>query len=109
MSNKCFAWSELEDEWILSEYQWSDVCIIKKIGLPGNIDMYDYKYVKQKLDKKEEKRFIELACKINGISMTQIKERKNKGEAIVTVKEIKTTMETVLKSVQIISLNREDI
>lgn len=109
MSKKCFTWAELEDEWILSDYQWSDVCIVQKIGLPGNIDMYDYRYVKQKLDKKEEKRFIELACKINGITNSQIKERKSKGEAIITVKEIKRTVEDVLKSVQIISMKREDI
>ena len=112
MDKTCFKWSELEEEWIITDYIWSDVCIVKKIqGGTGASDMYtrDYKYVQDKLTKKERKRFIELACKINGITYTQIKERKEKGEALVTVKEIDRTVSTILKSVQIKSIRREDI
>jgi hypothetical protein len=118
MSKQCFTWSELAEEWIGAMYTWADVCILVQAAGGGSSQIFDlppHKYLppvevaKDRLSKKEYKRFIELVCKINGITVEQTKERKEKGEVEVTLSEIQRLYEDVKRSITIKQINREDI
>lgn len=116
---QCFTWSELGEEWIGAMYPWADVCIMIKAqeaagGAAGFFDephkyLQPQEIIKDKLTDKEYKRFVELVYKINGITHKEVKERKEKGETIITVSEIKTAIEEVTKSVSVKGIRREDI
>jgi hypothetical protein len=102
-----FDWSNLEVNWIDVEYIWIDVAITRKVeqafggnpfgGVPGTKHVYlpPAEVVKKALDKKEYKRFITLVCKVNGITVQSMKERKP--ECKLTLTEIKRTIEEVLR------------
>lgn len=120
MEKQCFTWSQLGEEWIGAMYTWADVCILIKAseGGGGNPNMYSIaphtflppvEVAKDRLDKKEYKRFIELVCKINGISIKETKARKERGEVEVTLSEIQKLYEDVNKAVVLKRISREDI
>jgi hypothetical protein len=119
MSDKqCFTWSQLAEEWIGAMYPWSDVCILIKGGGGGNAQIFDLpphtylpptEIIKDRLTKNEFRRFVELVCKVNGISTKEIKERKERGEIEVTLSEIHRLYEDVSRSVKLRGIGREDI
>jgi hypothetical protein len=118
MAKQCFTWSELAEEWIGAMYPWADVCILIQAAGGGGSQIFDlppHEYLppapvaKDRLTKKEYRRFIELVCRINGISTSDIKERKERGEVEVTLSEIQRLYEDVKKSVSIKQIRREDI
>ena len=118
MSKKCFTWSEMAEQWNAAMYVWADVCILIQAGGGGGVQMFDlppHEYLppapvaKDRLSKKDYKRFIELVCKINGISSTERKVRKEKGEVDVTLSEIQRLYEDVKKSIVLKQIRREDI
>jgi hypothetical protein len=120
MSKQCFTWSQLAEEWIGAAYQWADVCILIQAagGGGGNAFTFDlppHEYLppaevaKDRLSKKEYRRFIELVCRVNGITSTERKMRKEKGEVEVTLSEIQRLYEDVKKKVTLKQIRREDI
>ena len=116
MSKKCFLWSELAEEWIGAQYIWSDVCIIIKVkqALAGGGGLILHKTpiekIKDYLDDTEYKRFIEIVCRINGLTFREIKERHEKGLPEVTFVEIKKAITSVSRAaVKVIKISREDI
>lgn len=118
MSKQCFTWAEMAEEWDSAEYIWSDVCILIQAGGGGGAaGFFDspHKYIapadvaKERLSKKQYKRFIEIVCQINGINSKQIKERKERGEIEVTISEITRTYEEIHKAVVLKKITREDI
>ena len=116
MSKKFFLWSELAEEWIGAFYIWSDVCIIIKVkeALAGGGGLLLHKTpidkIKDYLDDTEYKKFIEIVCRINGLTFREIKERREKGLPEVTFIEIKKTITTVSRAaVKVIRISREDI
>ena len=118
MAKKCFTWSQLNKKWSAVKYKWNDVCILIKAG-GGGILLSDPHIRKKKLPtaeeaqhrltKEEYKHFIELVCRVNGISSKAIKERKDNGQIDVTVFEIETLYEDVSKSIKLNGITREDI
>jgi hypothetical protein len=102
-------WPEVDSEWIGTLYTWGDVSIIKKVeqilsgggGGGGGLPVIFHKkntpeqVVKKALDPKEYKRFIDLVCKVNGITVHAIKERKS--DCKLTLTEIHRTIEEVLR------------
>ncbi len=115
---KCFLWSELAEEWIGAYYIWSDVCIAIKVkqalsGGGGGIVLTDQSAVqklKQQLDPVEYKRFIEIVCKVNGLTFRQIKERKENGLPEITMVEIKRAVQSITRpNVTVKRISREDI
>ena len=127
MPQQCFTWSQLGEEWIGSLYTWNDVCIIisAETAAGGAAGFFDepHRYlepqeiIKDKLDPKEFKRFIEIVCTVNGIAETQIKERKLNGLPTITVKEIERAINEVKsynprmteKAITVRGISREDI
>lgn len=118
---RCFTWSELGEEWIGAMYPWADVCILIKAGGGGHVQMFDlppHTYLppaplpqtaKERLTKKEYKRFIEIVCKVNGITTNERKSRKEKGQIEVNISEIQKLYEDVKRSIVVNKISREDI
>jgi hypothetical protein len=117
MSKQCFTWSQMAEEWDSANYIWSDVCILISAGGGGAAGFFEgsHKYIppaevaKDRLTKKEYKRFIEIVCNVNGISSKERKERKDKGEIEVTLSEITRTYEEIRRAVVLKKISREDI
>ncbi len=116
MSKKCFLWSELAEEWIGANYIWSDVCIIIKVkeALAGGGGVFVAKTplekIKDYLDDTEYKKFIEIVCRINGLTFRDIKERRDSNLPEVTFIEIKKTISSVSRAaVKVTRISREDI
>jgi hypothetical protein len=128
MPQQCFTWSELGEEWIGALYPWSDVCIIVTAeaaisgGAAGFFDephryLEPQAIIKDQLDPKDFKRFIEIVCTINGISTSQTKERKINGLPVVTISEITRAINEVRDSepekyktaIKLKGIRREDI
>jgi hypothetical protein len=118
MAKKCFTWAEMAEQWMEAHYPWADVCILIQAAGGGGSQIFElppHVYIppapvaKDRLSKKEYRRFIELVCRINGISTKEIKERKERGEVEVTLSEIQRLYEDVKKSVSIKQIRREDI
>jgi hypothetical protein len=118
MTKQCFTWSELGEEWIGAMYPWSDVCILIQAAGGGGTHIFDlppHRYlppaevVKDRLTKKEYRRFVELVCNINGITKVERKERRERGEIEVTLSEIQRLYESVGRAVRVGNISREDI
>jgi hypothetical protein len=118
MSKQCFTWSELGEEWIGAMYPWSDVCILIQAAGGGGVQVFDlpphtyippHEVAKDRLTKKEYRRFIELVCNVNGITKAERKARRERGEIEVTMTEIQRLYESVSRSVKIGNIRREDI
>ena len=63
MTKICYNWGDADFTWIGNEFVWNDVCIVEEIiGLKGPTNNWEDAY--QKLDKKKQKRFIELVCMV---------------------------------------------
>ena len=105
-TKKCFLWSELGEEWIGSTYIWSDVCIIIAVkqalaGGGGGMILSDktaIHKIKAQLEPERYKRFIEIVCKVNGLTFREIHERKEKDMPEVTLVEIKAAIQSVTQS-----------
>jgi hypothetical protein len=115
-----FEWSTLDQTWISANYTWEDVAIVTKVGqaLGGNpfggIPQKPHEYlrpteiVKKTLTDKEYKRFVNLVCRVNGITVHSLKERKPDCE--LTLIEIQRTVEEVLRpQVKVTQIGKQDI
>jgi len=116
-----FKWSNLNEEWIGAYYTWDDVAITIKVrdalgGVNANLTTTGVKHVylppqeiiKQTLTGKEYKKFVNLICKVNGITTHELKERNP--ECVMTLTEIDRTIEEVLKpQVKLTQISRKDI
>jgi hypothetical protein len=103
-------WPEVDSEWIGTLYTWADVAVTKKVekifsggGGGGGLPVIFHKQqpqtpaqiVKKELDSKEYKTFVNLVCKVNGITVHSLKQRKP--ECKLTLTEINRTIEEVLR------------
>lgn len=111
-------WPQLTETWSTANYLWSDVRILIQAAGGGGIQMFNLpphtylppaEIVKKRLPAKEYKRFVELACLVNGISTKDIKQRKSKGEIEVTIGEIERLYESFSRSITIKRIYQEDI
>lgn len=115
-----FKWSNLFEEWIGAYYTWDDVAITIKVkdalggnpfaGIPAVSHTYlpPQEIIKQTLTGKEYKKFVNLVCKVNGITTHQLKERNP--ECVMTLTEIDRVINEVLKpQVKVTQISRKDI
>lgn len=114
-----YKWSNLNKRWIGTYYTWDDVFIIVKaskalggggtfIGSPGIKHPNPQQLIKNTLTDKEYKRFINLVCKVNGITFLQLKERKP--DRKISLIEIRKTIDEVLKpQVKITQIGKNNI
>lgn len=113
-------WNQYNDVWSTTLYTWNDVAIALKVGqafggspfgglpLEKHIYLPPQEIVKKTLTGKEYKKFVNLVCKVNGITSQQLKVRNP--ECIMTLTEIQRTIEEVLKpQVKITQIKIEDI
>jgi len=112
-----FKWSNLNQEWIGVYYTWNDVAITKTvdqalggnpfIGLPHEY-LSPTEIVKKALTNSEYKKFVNLVCRVNGITVHSLKERNSECE--LTLIEIRRTIEEVLKpKVKVTRISNRDI
>ena len=103
-----FTWEGLHEEWIGARYQWYDVALIIRVNdiLGSGIafqQSHSYlppiEIIKEKLPKKDYKRFISLVCKINEITYKEIKERREKNQPEIILKEIQKTIDCIIKPI----------
>ena len=82
--------------WSSNPYCWDDVFLVRKIA-GGADDTYNkWKPSYDQLTDKEKDRFITLVCHVEGHEKT--KENKKKIKANISAKQIKLTVEEVLKT-----------
>jgi hypothetical protein len=115
-----FEWSMLDQTWISSNYTWDDVAIANKvnqalggnpfIGIPPKPHEYlrPAEIVKKSLTGKEYARFVNLVCRVNGITVHALKERNPDCE--LTLTEIKRTVDDILRpQVKVTQIGKQDI
>ena len=117
-----YKWSNLDKQWIALYYTWSDVFITIKVSesLGGgggsllrqprtiNKQPNPQQIIKKSLTDKEYKKFINLVCRVNGITVLQLKERKP--DRKISLIEITKTIEEVLKpQVRVTQIGNKDI
>ena len=117
-----YEWSNLDKQWIALYYTWSDVFLAIKVseslgGGGGSLlrqprtihkQPNPQQIIKKSLTDKEYKKFINLVCRVNGITVLQLKERKP--DRKISLIEITKTIEEVLKpQVRITQIGKKDI
>jgi hypothetical protein len=128
------SWSSIQDQWGSSNYRWIDTYIVIRVAgiigggggggfsIPTNSsqnsrvgkvlysDTKTVDVIRKQLSVNEFDLFIKLVCKVNGISIEEIKKRESNNKPIIKIKEIETTIEEVTKpQVTVKMISRCDI
>ena len=118
-----YEWSNLDKQWIALYFTWSDVFLAIKVSeslgggggggsllrQPRTIKQPNpQQIIKKSLTDKEYKKFINLVCRVNGITVLQLKERKP--DRKISLIEITKTIDEVLKpQVRVTQIGNKDI
>ena len=121
-----YKWNDLAINWNNVDQIWADVFYLIEIGEalgggfagfagPGfGIKPHEYKkpqeWVKSRLNPDQYSIFIKILCKVNGLSIEEVKQRKVTNKPEITITEINRVMDEVFRPmIKLKSIFRNDI
>jgi hypothetical protein len=108
-----YKWNDLNLKWTDVDMIWLDVFYLIEIGEalggfagfagPGFGVPHEYKqpaeYVKSKLRRDQYDIFVKILCRVNGISIEEVKQRKISNKPEITITEIDKVMNEVFRPI----------